>query len=224
MILNILCTGTTTSASTSACMSTSGSTSTSTSASTGTSIEEQKCQEFLERTCGCRLNNGSPCSSLIPLEKYVSHRYEAAALTRDQLDLVLIGAVMSLVNTNDKTFDKNHKSKTRQRIHSHYLFGGQHICRYTFQFLLGVGKDCLHAIKASYMENGLTIRIHGNTKRLPHNVTTFEQIQNIVRFISNFAEEQAILLPGRIPGYKRDDIKLLPSSTSKKVKCNNFMT
>ena len=205
-------------------MSTSGSTSTSTSASTGTSIEEQKCQEFLERTCGCRLNNGSPCSSLIPLEKYVSHRYEAAALTRDQLDLVLIGAVMSLVNTNDKTFDKNHKSKTRQRIHSHYLFGGQHICRYTFQFLLGVGKDRLHAIKASYMENGLTIRIHGNTKRLPHNVTTFEQIQNIVRFISNFAEEQAILLPGRIPGYKRDDIKLLPSSTSKKVKCNNFMT
>ena len=68
------------------------------------------------------------------------------------------------------------------------------------------------------MENSLTTRIHGNTKRLPHNVTTFEQIQKIVKFISNFAEEQAILLPGQIPGYKRDDLKLLPSSTFKKVK------
>jgi len=46
---------------------------------------------------------------------------------------------------------------------------------------------------------------------------SFEAIQDIVKFISNFAEEQAILLPGRIPGYKRDDMKLLPSSTTKKV-------
>ena len=68
------------------------------------------------------------------------------------------------------------------------------------------------------MENGLTTRIHGNTKRLPHNVTNFEQIQKIVKFVSNFAEQQTILQPGRIPAYKRDDFKLLPSSTSKKVK------
>lgn len=156
-------------ASTSTSALTSTSASTATTSSDETSIEEKKCQEFLERTCGCRLNNGSPCSNLIPLEKYVSHRYEAAALTRDQLDLVLIGAVMSLVNSNEKTFNKNHKSKTRERIHSHYLFGGQHICRCTFQFLLGVGKDRLRAIKASYMENGLTTRIHGplsKSKRL----------------------------------------------------------
>ena len=181
------------------------------------SSEERKCQEFVQHTCGCRLNNGSPCSSLVPLQKYVCHCSEAAALTRDQLDLVLIGAVMSLVNTDDQAFDHSHKSKARQRIYSHYLFGGQHVCRNTFQFLIGVGKDRLRAIKASYMENGLT-RIHGNTKRLPHNITTFEQIQKIVKFVSNFAKQQAILLPGRIPAYKRDDFKLLPSSTSKKVK------
>ena len=146
-------------------------------------------------------------------------RAEAAGLTRDQLDLVLIGAVMSLLNTNERTFDKNHKCKGRQRIYSNYLFGGQYVCRRTFQFLVGVGKDRLQAIKASYMESGLTTRIHGNTKRLPHNVTCYEGIQKIVTFVTNFAEEQAILLPGRIPGYKKDDFKLLPSSTSKKVKC-----
>ena len=117
------------------------------------SEEEQKCKGFIERTCGCSINKGSPRSSLIPLEAYVSHRAEAAGLTRDQLDLVLVGAVMSMLNTNEITHDKNHKSKGRQRIYSHYLFGGQRVCRHTFQFLLGVGKDQLQAIKSRYMEN-----------------------------------------------------------------------
>ena len=99
------------------------------------SSEEQKCREFIQRTCSCRLNNRSPRSRLVPLQKYVCHRSEAAALTRDQLDLVLIGAVMSLVNTDDQAFDHSHKSKTRQRIYSQYLFGGQHVCRNTFQLL-----------------------------------------------------------------------------------------
>ena len=37
----------------------------------------------------------------------------------------------------------------------------------------------------------------------------------VVRFILNFAEENAIILPGRIPGFKRDDVKALPSNLSK---------
>ena len=172
----------------------------------------------MQQTCGCCLNKGSPCSNLIPLEKYVCHRSETASLTRDQLDLVLIGAVMSVLNSKDESEDHSHKSKSRERIYSTYLFGGQRVCRRTYQFLLGVGKDRLQAIKASYMKDGITTRIHGNTKRLPHNALTYEDITRIVKFLSNYAEEQAILLPGRVPGYKRDDFKLLPSSTSKKVR------
>jgi len=40
---------------------------------------------------------------------------------------------------------------------------------------------------------------------------------HVVKFLQNYAEENALLLPGRIPGCKRDDINLLPSSRSKKV-------
>ena len=36
-------------------------------------------------------------------------------------------------------------------------------------------------------------------------------------FLANHAKEHAILLPGRIPGHKRDDMQLLPSSTTRKV-------
>ena len=36
-----------------------------------------------------------------------------------------------------------------------------------------------------------------------------------MKFILNVAEDQALLLPGRIPGFKRVDVKLLPSVLSK---------
>ena len=64
-------------------------------------------------------------------------------------------------------------------------------------------------------ENGLVPRIQGNTNRLPPNALTFGDVQKVVSYIQNYAEDHAILLPGRIPGYKRTDLQLLPSSTTK---------
>ena len=79
---------------------------------------------------------------------------------------------------------------------------------------LGIGKDRFINVKASYIANGLTTRVHGNSKRRPHNALTFEEVQNLVKFLRSYAEQHGILLPGRIPGYKRDDLQLLPSSTT----------
>ena len=73
------------------------------------------------------------------------------------------------------------------------------------------------ALKASYLTTGLTTRIHGNVRRIPKHALKLHEVKNLVTFLSNFAEKNAILLPGRIPGYKRDDLQLLPSSTTKKV-------
>ena len=61
------------------------------------------------------------------------------------------------------------------------------------------------------------MRVHGNTRRLPKHALKLDEVKNLVAFLSNYAEENAILLPGRIPGYKRDDVQLLPSNTTKKV-------
>ena len=64
-------------------------------------------------------------------------------------------------------------------------------------------------------DEGLTTRVHKNSK-LRHSLS--ETLLEIVNFLQNYSEQHAILLPGRIPGYKRDDMKFLPSSNSKKVK------
>ena len=58
--------------------------------------------------------------------------------------------------------------------------------------------------------------MHGNTGRVPHNALSLEDVQHIVQFILHYAEVNAVLLPGRIPGYKRDDVQLLPCSTTKR--------
>ena len=79
------------------------------------------------------------------------------------------------------------------------------------------------AVKAHFLATGLTTRIHKRSKCLPHNALSFVEVQNLVRFLNNYAETHAILLPGRIPGYKRDDIQLLPTCTTKKVSFRHVM-
>ena len=71
------------------------------------------------------------------------------------------------------------------------------------------------AVKAHFLATGLTMRIHKRSKCLPLNALSLVEVQNLVRFLNNYAETHAILLPGRIPGYKRDDIQLLPCTTKK---------
>ena len=72
-------------------------------------------------------------------------------------------------------------------------------------------------LKASFLASGLTTRQHGNTRRLPKHALKFDEVKDFVTFLTNYAEKNAILLPGWIPGYKQDDIQLLPSSTTIKV-------
>ena len=75
----------------------------------------------------------------------------------------------------------------------------------------------MKAIKAQYLAEGLVPRIHGHSGRIAPNALVLEHVQSIVTFVMQYAETNGILLPGRILGYKRDDIQLLPSSTTKRA-------
>ena len=58
--------------------------------------------------------------------------------------------------------------------------------------------------------------MRGNTKRLAQHALSFVSIEEVIRFLENHADNNAILLPGRIPGYRDTDVKLLPSNSSKR--------
>ena len=180
------------------------------------SAELSKCREFANNTCGCKMANGKPCSGLFSVEQFIEFRAQSSFLTHEQLDLVLMGSVLSTVNASDKGVGR-HQAK-RQRITVTFMHKGYHICRGTYTFLYGVSKHRIQSIKEHVLENGLVTRTHGNIRRLPHHALTLDETMNVLKFITNYVEQNAILLPGHIPQFKRDDIKVLPCSDSKKVK------
>ena len=174
---------------------------------------EDMCRKFKEQTCGCHKVPGKQhCSNLFLVDHYLELRAQSSFMTRDELDLVLMGSIMCTVLRDDCVRDGRHKPAKRRKLTTMmYMHEGHEVCKKTFCLLYGIGKDRLRAVKENYLGNGLVTRTYGNKKRLPHNASSPETINNVVMFLQNYAEEKAILLPGRIPSHKRDDIKLLPS-------------
>ena len=201
----------------------------------------EKLDAFLQKGCGCKLWKKGPCYRLFSREHYISRIDDCAALTHDELDLVILAQIMAHISKGEVVGpDCKHAPTARKRTRvKEFHHEGVEICKKTFLILHGIGNDhlltnhhCLfhlidkdrfQALKKHYLATGLTVRQHGNSKRLPANTLTYQEKRNMVKFLLSYAEDNAILLPGRVPGYKRDDLQLLPSSTKKKVvKCYNF--
>lgn len=82
---------------------------------------------------------------------------------------------------------------------------------YLFYFVYRIGQERLDGLLAHYRKNGLTPKekLSGGRKKTSF---AFQDMRRAAAFISNYAEEHALVLPGRVPGFRRDDVKLLPSS------------
>lgn len=83
----------------------------------------------------------------------------------------------------------------------------------TFKFLHGISQDRLTSLIKWYKAEGLIPKEKNVGGRKSNSACLcYEDIKNIVRFLTNYASLHAMILPGNDPGFKRDDIKLLPSS------------
>ncbi|ROI16573.1 hypothetical protein DPX16_22550 [Anabarilius grahami] len=80
-----------------------------------------------------------------------------------------------------------------------------------------IGKDTLADIVKHYEENGARPRLRKkhSLPRPPARFIRPEDINRVVDFIKNYAEDNAIMLPGRQPGHKDWHVKLLPTHVSK---------
>ena len=131
--------------------------------------------------------------------------------------MVLLRSIMSTTLDDSHSIrDGGHKDAKRRKVSSNSMHHGHNVCKVTFAFLYGI--DINHwvlAIKKHYQQQGLEPRTH--SRRLPSHTLSFDDINRIVKYLQQYAEQHAILLPGRVPGCKHDDVQLLPSSNSKKV-------
>lgn len=73
--------------------------------------------------------------------------------------------------------------------------------------------------KRSILQHGETLQkkmaclqINRNKKRLPSSASSTDTVEQVVKFILNVTEEQALILPGQVPGLKQIGVNLLPSN------------
>ena len=190
--------------------------------------EKAKVTAFVTNTCNCKFGEGEKsCSASLSLDDFVDSRNNCHELTSTEFDLVILGAIQSSLNCIEISISgQSHKHRKQTRMAFYYH--GKRICKKTFLFLHCLNKNTFCSLVKHYRKNGLTVRVNGNKKRLPSSAFSSETIEQVVKFILNIAEEQALLLPGRVPGFNRIDVRLLPSVLTKhglwKTYCENQLS
>ena len=179
--------------------------------------DEQIISDFLENGCGCSKWNGNDCIQQFFVGHIKEVRMHCQELSHGELDLLILGQLLPFTNNSDTvSIESRHSTTARVRQYCSYHHQGKPVCLRTFLFLHSIGSKRLKNLLTSFQKKGTLPRVHGNFKRLPSNALSFSSVEHVVSFVVNYAEENSILLPGRIPGYKSSDLNLLPSSKSKK--------
>ena len=106
-------------------------------------------------------------------------------------------------------------SQEGSRSSINYQFGGEPICKMAFLFLNALGARRLKNLITHYDSEGLSVRVHGNTRKRPHNRTKDDDIEKVKGYIEKFADNHALPLPGRLLTHKDYRVMLLPSDMSK---------
>lgn len=180
--------------------------------------DRQLIVNFLEKGCGCKDN----CGTKFTLNSYMEMRFDAAEIDhyRDHvniLDQVILGQLRCLRNDSDQT-ERSHKQNfVRKQSQTLYLIKGQRVCRETYMFCHQIKVKRLKRLLKMYNDNGLVAKVHhGNAKKIAKNSTSFSDTKYVVKFLINYAEQHAICLLGRSSTVFNTNLKVLPSSDSKK--------
>ena len=169
--------------------------------------------------CGCKLNQGLPCSTAFDPEDLVDARMQYCQpwMSKEERDIAVLAKIESGIHLDDQTLGWKKKRADRKVSRVEYLFRGRPLCLKNFLTLHNIGESQYYKLKKHYITNGVESRTHGSTKKSPRNALAYSDIQNIVQFIVNYAETHAITLPGRTPRHWKADTALLPTSTTKRV-------
>ena len=168
-------------------------------------------------TCKCKLNEGQPCHTRYEDGVLADVRMQFLGMSHDELDIAILAKLscgMHLSSVTTKSRRKHQQARTAQR--TDFYHHGFRICRDLFKAIHGgISQDKLTALIAHYTVAGVEARVHGNKRRRPANALKFHDTRAVVDFIVNYAEANAILLPGRTPHHWKYDVKLLPTNCTK---------
>lgn len=165
-------------------------------------------KKFLQDGCGCTLGpKNGPCCRQFPEETVLFNLNNCLELSSLELDLVIL--------TSIQAFTRSECIGGKRRPRCTFYFQSKAICKEMFLHFYGISYSRFRRLKEHYELRGISPRQHGNTKRLPENTLPQATIRDVHSFLANYVEENAIVLPGRIPGFKSDEVKVLSSCETK---------
>ena len=154
--------------------------------------EDNLVSDFVSAGCGCSKWNRKQCSEQFSDDYFKSVRGSCAELSRSELDLVILGQLLACTNQSPGVVtESRNKEAECQRSYTTLFHQSKPVCAKTFGMLHGIGRTRLKNLVKSLKENGLTPRTHGNAKRKPHHALTLSSTQYVVKFIFNYAEQNA---------------------------------
>ncbi|XP_067939703.1 uncharacterized protein [Watersipora subatra] len=134
------------------------------------------------------------------------------SLAKESRDLIILGKISAIIDMSETTGKKHkHKEMQRERDRCNFAHEGQKICRETFLFLNGIGKNTFQTLKRHYRTEGAVPRsfnYQGRNKR----AVTSDDSKSIADFLDHITSIHSLDLPGRVSGFRREELKILPSS------------
>ena len=180
-------------------------------------VAEAGSEEGEAFTCTCKHYEGKPCYLQFSAEEVTRARLDFMELTKEEKDIAITSHLSSCMHRDSTTSRSKKGVQTdRKAIRTDYLFAGHHVCRDFFLHVHCISEKVLKNTIKHFKSCGVSVRRHKLSGQLPHNALRFEDIKKVIYFISNFAEANAIILPGRQPYGWKTDCKLLPTNCTKK--------
>lgn len=139
--------------------------------------EEALVHGFFEEPC-CMLGpNNNACWNHAGRQRLLKARQECQDLEKKELDL----AVLATLRVSRSVTDLSERSSIN------YQFEGKPIFKTAFLFDYGIGAKHLKNLVSHYNQNGMSVRVHKNTRNRPRNRTEINAVEKIKGFIENFA-------------------------------------
>ena len=201
--------------------------------------DDKKIKEFLHKGCGCSKAQGDrSCLSRFNDDEIRNYRLNCFELdvmsdNENGLNNMIVAQLSALLHRDDKLMCSNRTetgNKSRKKTMMDYRFHGYSVCMNAFLFLHGIGRKRLRLLRKRVITFGIAPVKHGNAGKKPANACRMEDAEKVVTFLRNYAENNALVLPGKTKGVRTSNSRtmLLPSWESKKeihqkyVKCTQL--
>ena len=127
-------------------------------------------RKYFNQGCHCTMGDTKGgCVKQFAFDEFENTVLNLWELTKEQLDLV--SQLQAITPSSLSNKPKNPPSL--------YMYRGLRVCKQTFCFIHSVSEKRLTALKNHLNVEGVTERLHGNTKRVPVNATTYEQTEKL---------------------------------------------